>query len=85
MDAANSELDVWFDFNEVAVPVRIADLHFAIEAERENSIALVSRSEEGQVIRWEHALEGYELKSRLSFEGFGSALGQTEGTPIMVH
>ena len=76
-DAANSELDVWFDFNEVAVPVRIADLHFAIEAERENSIALVSRSDEGQVIRWEHALEGYELKSRLSFEGFGSALGQT--------
>jgi YidC/Oxa1 family membrane protein insertase len=66
----------------------LSDFHFDAEAQRENSIALVSRSSEGQTIRWEHELNGYTVTSNLSFEGFNSSLGdefvfmwEAEGMP----
>ena len=48
----------------------------------------MSRSSEGQTIRWEHELNGYTVTSNLSFEGFNSSLGdefvfmwEAEGMP----
>jgi YidC/Oxa1 family membrane protein insertase len=84
----NHAMTVAFEFNEVAGELNLSDFHFEAEAQRENSIALVSRSTEGQTIRWEHELNGYTLTSNLSFEGFNSSLGdefvftwQAEGMP----
>mgnify|MGYP001316908011 FL=1 len=84
----NSAMTVAFEFNEVASALNLSDFHFEAEAERENSIALVSRSSEGQTIRWEHELNGYTVTSNLSFEGFNSSLGdefvfmwEAEGMP----
>jgi len=84
----NSAMTVAFEFNEVAGALNLSDFHFEAEAERENSIALVSRSSEGQTIRWEHELNGYTVTSNLSFEGFNSSLGdefvfmwEAEGMP----
>ena len=84
----NSAMTVAFEFNEVAGELSLSDFHFKAEAQRENSIALVSRSSEGQTIRWEHELNGYTVTSNLSFEGFNSSLGdefvfmwQAEGMP----
>lgn len=74
-NASNSKMTVGFEFNEVATALDLTDFHFELEAQRNNSIALVSRSEEGQIIRWEHELNGYTLSSNLTFEGFNSALG----------
>ena len=71
----NSAMTVAFEFNEVAGALNLSDFHFEAEAQRENSIALVSRSSEGQTIRWEHELNGYTVTSNLSFEGFNSSLG----------
>ena len=84
----NSAMTVAFEFNEVAGELNLSDFHFEAEAQRENSIALVSRSSEGQTIRWEHELNGYTVTSNLSFEGFNSSLGdefvfmwEAEGMP----
>ena len=84
----NSAMTVAFEFNEVAGELNLNDFHFEAEAQRENSIALVSRSSEGQTIRWEHELNGYTVTSNLSFEGFNSSLGdefvfmwEAEGMP----
>jgi YidC/Oxa1 family membrane protein insertase len=84
----NSAMTVAFEFNEVAGELNLNDFHFEAEAQRENSIALVSRSSEGQTIRWEHELNGYTVTSNLSFEGFHSSLGdefvfmwEAEGMP----
>ena len=84
----NSAMTVAFEFNEVAGDLNLNDFHFEAEAQRENSIALVSRSSEGQTIRWEHELNGYTVTSNLSFEGFNSSLGdefvfmwEAEGMP----
>ena len=84
----NSAMTVAFEFNEVAGELNLNDFHFESEAQRENSIALVSRSSEGQTIRWEHELNGYTVTSNLSFEGFNSSLGdefvfmwEAEGMP----
>ncbi len=84
----NSAMTVAFAFNEVAGELNLSDFHFEAEAQRENSIALVSRSTEGQTIRWEHELNGYTVTSNLSFEGFNSSLGdqfvfmwEAEGMP----
>jgi YidC/Oxa1 family membrane protein insertase len=84
----NSAMTVAFEFNEVAGELKLSDFHFEAEAQRENSIALVSRSSEGQTIRWEHELNGYTVTSNLSFEGFNSSLGdefvfmwEAEGMP----
>jgi YidC/Oxa1 family membrane protein insertase len=84
----NSAMTVAFEFNEVAGELNLNDFHFEAEAQRENSIALVSRSSEGQTIRWEHELKGYTVTSNLSFEGFNSSLGddfvfiwEAEGMP----
>ena len=84
----NSAMTVAFEFNEVADDLNLNDFHFEAEAQRENSIALVSRSSEGQTIRWEHELNGYTVTSNLSFEGFNSSLGdefvfmwEAEGMP----
>ena len=84
----NNAMTVAFEFNEVAGELSLSDFHFEAEAQRENSIALVSRSSEGQTIRWEHELNGYTVTSNLSFEGFNSSLGdefvfmwQAEGMP----
>ena len=84
----NSAMTVAFEFNEVAGELSLSDFHFEAEAQRENSIALVSRSSEGQTIRWEHELNGYTVTSNLSFEGFNSSLGdefvfmwEAEGMP----
>ena len=84
----NSVMTVAFEFNEVAGELNLNDFHFEAEAQRENSIALVSRSSEGQTIRWEHELNGYTVISNLSFEGFNSSLGdefvfmwEAEGMP----
>ncbi len=84
----NSAMTVAFEFNEVAGEFNLSDFHFEAEAQRENSIALVSRSSEGQTIRWEHELNGYTVTSNLSFEGFNSSLGdefvfmwEAEGMP----
>ena len=84
----NSAMTVAFEFNEVAGDLKLNDFHFEAEAQRENSIALVSRSSEGQTIRWEHELNGYTVTSNLSFEGFNSSLGdefvfiwEAEGMP----
>ena len=74
-NASNSQMTVGFEFNEVGAPLNLNDFHFELEAQRDNSIALVSRSEEGQTIRWEHELNGYTLSSNLTFEGFRSTLG----------
>ena len=81
-------MTVAFEFNEVAGELNLDDFHFEAEAQRENSIALVSRSSEGQTIRWEHELNGYTVTSNLSFEGFNSSLGdefvfmwEAEGMP----
>ncbi len=71
----NSAMTVAFEFKEVAGELNLSDFHFEAEAQRENSIALVSRSSEGQSIRWEHELNGFTLTSHLSFEGFDSSLG----------
>jgi len=83
-----SAMTVAFAFNEVAGELNLSDFHFEAEAQRENSIALVSRSTEGQTIRWEHELNGYTVTSNLSFEGFNSSLGdefvfmwEAEGMP----
>ena len=73
----NSAMTVGFEFNEVNGSLDLSNFHFELEAQRDNSIALVSRSEEGQTIRWEHALDGYTLTSNLTFEGFRSSLGET--------
>lgn len=73
----NSAMTVGFEFNEVNGSLDLSNFHFELEAQRDNSIALVSRSEEGQTIRWEHALDGYTLTSNLTFEGFRSTLGET--------
>jgi len=70
-------MDIEFEFDEVNGVMHLSDLHFEIEADRENSIALVSRSVAGQVVRWEHELNGSELTSLLSFEGFGTQLGES--------
>ncbi len=72
----NSAMTVAFEFTEVAGELNLSDFHFEAEAQRENSIALVSRSSEGQTIRWEHELNGYTVTSNLSFEGFNSSLGE---------
>lgn len=72
-----SAMTVGFEFNEVNGTLDLSNFHFELEAKRENSLALVSRSDEGQTIRWEHALDGYTLTSNLTFEGFRSALGET--------
>lgn len=84
----NSTMTVAFDFNEVAGELNLSDFYFEGEAERENSISLVCRSLEGQVIRWQHELKGFTLRSHLSFEGFNSSLGdnfifkwEAEGVP----
>ena len=84
----NSTMTVAFDFNEVAGELKLSDFYFEGEAERENSISLVCRSLEGQVIRWQHELKGFTLRSHLSFEGFNSSLGdnfifkwEAEGVP----
>lgn len=84
----NSAMTVAFEFNEAAGELNLSDFHFEAEAQRENSIALVSRSTEGQTIRWEHELNGYTVTSNLSFEGFNSSLGdqfvfiwEAEGMP----
>ncbi len=84
----NSTMTVAFDFNEVAGELNLSDFFFEGEAERENSISLVCRSLEGQVIRWQHELKGFTLRSHLSFEGFNSSLGdnfifkwEAEGMP----
>ena len=84
----NSAMTVAFEFNEVAGELNLNDFHFEAEAQRENSIALVSRSSEGQTIRWEHELNGFTVTSNLSFEGFNSSLGdefvfmwEAEGMP----
>ena len=84
----NSAMTVAFEFNEVAGELNLSDFHFEAEAQRENSIALVSRSSEGQTIRWEHELNGFTVTSNLSFEGFNSSLGdefvfiwEAEGMP----
>ena len=84
----NSAMTVAFEFNEVAGELNLSDFHFEAEAQRENSIALVSRSSEGQTIRWEHELNGHTVTSNLSFEGFNSSLGdefvfmwEAEGMP----
>ena len=84
----NSAMTVAFEFNGVAGELTLSDFHFEAEAQRENSIALVSRSSEGQTIRWEHELNGYTVTSNLSFEGFNSSLGdefvfmwEAEGMP----
>ena len=84
----NSAMTVAFEFNEGAGELTLNDFHFEAEAQRENSIALVSRSSEGQTIRWEHELNGYTVTSNLSFEGFNSSLGdefvfkwEAEGMP----
>ena len=84
----NSAMTVAFEFNEVAGELNLNDFHFEAEAQRENSIALVSRSSDGQTIRWEHELNGYTVTSNLSFEGFNSSLGdefvfmwEAEGMP----
>ncbi len=84
----NSTMTVAFDFNEVAGELNLSDFYFEGEAERENSISLVCRSIEGQVIRWQHELKGFTLRSHLSFEGFNSSLGdnfifkwEAEGMP----
>ena len=84
----NSAMTVAFEFNEVAGELNLNDFHFEAEAQRENGIALVSRSSEGQTIRWEHELTGYTVTSNLSFEGFNSSLGdefvfmwEAEGMP----
>tara|TARA_X000000950_G_scaffold271527_1_gene352714 strand:- start:90 stop:1970 length:1881 start_codon:yes stop_codon:yes gene_type:complete len=84
----NSAMTVAFEFNEVADELNLSDFHFEAEAQRENSIALVSRSSEGQTIRWEHELNGHTVTSNLSFEGFNSSLGdefvfmwEAEGMP----
>ena len=84
----NSAMTVAFEFNEVAGELNLNDFHFEAEAQRDNSIALVSRSSEGQTIRWEHELNGYTVTSNLSFEGFNSSLGdefvfmwEAEGMP----
>ena len=84
----NSAMTVAFEFNEVAGELNLNDFHFEAEEQRENSIALVSRSSEGQTIRWEHELNGYTVTSNLSFEGFNSSLGddfvfiwEAEGMP----
>ena len=84
----NSAMTVAFEFTEVAGELNLSDFHFEAEAQRENSIALVSRSSEGQTIRWEHELNGYTVTSNLSFEGFNSSLGdefvfmwEAEGMP----
>ena len=84
----NSTMTVAFDFNEVAGELNLSDFFFEGEAERENSISLVCRSLEGQVIRWQHELKGFTLRSHLSFEGFNSSLGdnfifkwEAEGVP----
>lgn len=71
----NSAMTVAFEFKEVAGELNLSDFHFEAEAQRENSITLVSRSSEGQSIRWEHELNGFTLTSHLSFEGFDSSLG----------
>lgn len=76
-NAEASAMDIEFEFNEVNGVMHLSDLHFEIEADRENSIALVSRSVAGQVVRWEHELNGSELTSLLSFEGFGTQLGES--------
>ena len=84
----NSAMTIAFKFNEIAGELNLSDFHFEAEAQRENSIALVSRSTEGQTIRWEHELNGYTVTSNLSFEGFNSSLGdefvfmwEAEGMP----
>ncbi len=76
-NADASSMDIEFEFDDVNRVMQLSDLHFEMEADRENSMALVSRSVEGQVIRWEHELNGNELSSTLSFEGFGTQLGES--------
>ena len=54
--------------------MNLNDFHFEAEAQRANA-ALVSRSSEGQTIRWEHELNGFTVTSNLWFEDFNSSLG----------
>lgn len=73
-DETKSELDVTFQLNDVAAPVSMSDLHFEVEKQTENSLDLVSQNQQGQLIRWSHEINGYEISSTLSFEGFRGAI-----------
>lgn len=73
-DERESSLDVLFQLNAISTPISMADLHFEVEKQSENTLVLISQNQLGQRIKWTHQIEGYEINSSLSFEGFRGAI-----------
>ncbi len=70
-----SEISILFEFNEVNRPLSLNEFHFTVERQNEKELVLVSSTSDGKRMIWSHQLNGSQLKSNLSFEGFGYDLG----------
>jgi YidC/Oxa1 family membrane protein insertase len=46
-----------------------------VERQTDKELVLVSSNSDGKIMRWSHQLDGSQLESDLSFEGFGYELG----------
>ncbi len=74
-DPASSHMDISFDWNGESRP--LSDLHFSAIARTEEAVTLEARGADGAAIRWEHRLEGHNLRSELSWVGVGASLGDS--------
>ncbi|MGA0435134.1 MAG: membrane protein insertase YidC [Flavobacteriales bacterium] len=77
-DVERSEMNIEFEMQGSNRVINLKDLHFELESQTEQSITLVCRSDEGQIIRWKHTIKGHELSSNLTYENFGNELGESQ-------
>jgi YidC/Oxa1 family membrane protein insertase len=73
---AKSNIGVLFEFNEIDRPLSLTEFHFSVERQTANELTLVSTNAEGKIMRWRHTLEGPQLNSEVSFDGFGYDIGE---------
>tara|TARA_Y100000385_G_C13095602_1_gene641095 strand:+ start:1192 stop:3075 length:1884 start_codon:yes stop_codon:yes gene_type:complete len=70
-----SAIGVLFEYKEINRPLSLNEFHFSVERQTAEEIVLVSSNGQGQSMRWRHAIDGSQLNSDLSFEGFDYSLG----------